>query len=371
MRKEDEFGFEKIVEVYDEKTGMQGVCVIHNSARGPGKGGIRMVPDITTEEVMGLAKAMTWKNAMADIPFGGAKSGIKANPKEITPEKKEEIVRAFVRKIAELMPDQYIAGPDMNMTEVEMAQMADELKNPKITTGKPTEMGGLPHELGSTGFGVFVATRVTIEHLGLDPKTLTAAIEGFGNVGTFTMKFLTEMGVKVVAVSDSKGTIYDENGLDYETLMKTKKEKRTVTAHDKGKVLGTKDIFELPVDILIPGARPNVITSENVDKVKAKIVSEAANLPIPYETELVLMKRGITVIPDFVANAGGVISSWCETEGIDAERMFKIVEEKVSNNTKVMLEHAEKIDGKDTRKAALEIAEKRVRDAMKEKGWIE
>jgi len=370
MRREDEFGFEKIVEVYDEKTGMQGVCVIHNSARGPGKGGIRMVPDITTEEVMGLARAMTWKNAMADIPFGGAKSGIKANDKEITPEKKEEIVRAFARKIAELMPEQYIAGPDMNMTELEMGQMADELKNNKITTGKPSEMGGLPHELGSTGFGVVVSIRVAIEHLGLDAKTLTAAIEGFGNVGTFTMKFLTEMGVKVVAVSDSKGTVYDENGLDYEALMKTKSEKKTVTAHDTGKVLGTKDIFELPVDILVPGARPNVIISENVDKVKAKIVSEAANLPIPYETELVLMKKGVTVIPDFVANAGGVISSWCETEGMKPEEMFKIVEEKVSNNTRVMLEHAEKMDVKDTRKAALEIAKQRVKDAMKGKGWI-
>ena len=370
MRKEDEFGFEKIVEVYDQKTGMQGVCVIHNTARGPGKGGIRMVPDITTEEVMGLARAMTWKNAMADIPFGGAKSGIKANDKQMTPEQKEAVVRAFARKIAELMPDQYIAGPDMNMTEVEMAQIADELKNPKVTTGKPSDMGGLPHELGSTGYGVFVATKVAIEHLGLDPNSLTAAIEGFGNVGTFTMKFLSEIGVKVVAVSDSKGTIYDTEGLDYESLMKTKNGKRTVTAHDKGKVLGTKELFGLPVDILVPGARPNVITSENVGNVKAKIVSEAANLPIPYETELVLMKRGVTVIPDFVANAGGVISSWCETEGWDADRMFKIVEEKISNNTKVMLEHAENVDGNDTRKAALEIAKKRVEDAMVDKGWI-
>lgn len=371
MRKENEYGFEKIVEVYDEKTGMQGVCVIHNTARGLGKGGIRMVPDITTEEVMGLAKAMTWKNAMADIPFGGAKSGIKANDKEMTPEQKEAVVRAFAKKISELMPDQYIAGPDMNMTEVEMGQMADELGNKRVTTGKPVSMGGLPHELGSTGYGVVVSIRVAIEHLGLDPKNLTAAIEGFGNVGTFTMKFLTEMGVKVVAVSDSKGTVYDENGLDYEALMKTKEEKRTVTAHDKGKVFGTKELFELPVDILVPGARPNVITDENVEKVKAKIVAEAANLPIPYETEKVLMRKGVTVIPDFVSNAGGVISSWCETEGWDSEKMFKIVEEKVSNNTKVMLEHAEKIDGKDTRKAALEIAEQRVRDAMIEKGWIE
>ncbi len=369
MRKEDEFGFEKIVEVYDQKTGMQGVCAIHNTARGLGKGGIRMVPDITTEEVMGLAKAMTWKNAMADIPFGGAKSGIKADSKKMTPEQKEIIVRAFARKIAELVPHQYIAGPDMNMTEKEMAEIADELKNPKATTGKPTEMGGLPHELGSTGYGVVVATKVAIEHLGLEPNSLTASIEGFGNVGTFTMKFLNEIGVKVVAVSDSKGTIYDENGLDYETLMKTKSEKRTVTAHDKGKVLGKKELFGLPVDILVPGARPNVITSENVGNIKAKIVSEAANLPIPYETELVLMKRGVTVIPDFVANAGGVISSWCETEGWDPDKMFKIVEEKIRNNTKTMLEHADKIE-KDTRKAALEIAKQRVVDAMVEKEWV-
>ncbi len=371
MRKEDEFGFEKIVEVYDQKTGMQGVCVIHNSARGLGKGGIRMVPDITTKEVMGLAKAMTWKNAMADIPFGGAKSGIKANDKEMTPGQKEAVVRAFARKISELMPEQYIAGPDMNMTELEMGQIADELKNPRVTTGKPVDMGGLPHELGSTGYGVVVATKVAIEHLGLDPNSLTAAIEGFGNVGTFTMKFLSEMGVKVVAVSDSKGTIYDENGLDYDELMNTKSEKRTVTAYGKGKVLGTRELFGLPVDILVPGARPDVITAENAGGVKAKIISEAANLPIRYEVEMSLMKRGMTVIPDFVANAGGVISSWCETEGWDAEKMFRIVEEKIKNNTKVMLEHAENIDGKDTRKAALEIAEQRVRDAMVKKGWIE
>ncbi|NYZ77478.1 Glu/Leu/Phe/Val dehydrogenase [Candidatus Micrarchaeota archaeon] len=370
MRKEDEFGFEKVVEVYDQKTGMQGVCVMHNTARGPGKGGIRMVPDLTTEEVMGLARAMTWKNAMADIPFGGAKSGIKADPKSMTPQQKEAVVRAFARKIAELLPGQYIAGPDMNMTELEMGYIADELKNPRVTTGKPSSMGGLPHELGSTGYGVVVATRVAVGHLGLDPHHLTAAIEGFGNVGTFTMKFLNEMGVKVVAVSDSRGTIYDEHGLDYNALMRTKSEKGTVTAYGKGRVLGAKELFGLPVDILVPGARPNVITSENVNGVKAKIIPEAANLPIPYETEIVLMKRGVTVIPDFVANAGGVISSWCETEGWDAERMFRVVEEKIKNNTKVMLEHAERIDGKDTRKAALEIARQRVRDAMVRKGWM-
>ncbi|MEM4360177.1 MAG: Glu/Leu/Phe/Val dehydrogenase [Candidatus Bilamarchaeaceae archaeon] len=367
MRREDIFGFEKVIEVYDEKTGMQGVCVIHNTARGPGKGGIRMVPDITTEEVMGLARAMTWKNAMADLPFGGAKSGIKADPKKMNQNEKERIVRAFARKIAKLMPEEYIAGPDMNMSETEMAYIADELKDPRVVTGKPMELGGLPHELGSTGYGVALATKVAVEHSGKHLNGMKVAIEGFGNVGTFTMKFLTEMGAKVVAVSDSKGTAYDEHGLDYEKMMKVKSEKGTVTAYG-GRVLGGEDLFKLDVDILIPGARPNVITEKNVNEVKAGYIIEAANLPIPHAIERVLEKKGVVIIPDFVANAGGVISSWCETAGLQEETMFSIVRTKISANTKIMLERAH--DG-DTRKAAMEIARERVEKAMRYRGWLE
>ncbi|MEO0248403.1 MAG: Glu/Leu/Phe/Val dehydrogenase dimerization domain-containing protein, partial [candidate division WOR-3 bacterium] len=147
----DGIGPERVLEVYDQKTGMHGVAVIDNTARGVGKGGIRMVPDLTTAEVRGLARAMTWKNAMADIPFGGAKSGIRADPRKLAPAQKEAIVRAFARKISELVPKHYIAGPDMNMTEKEMAYFADELQTPMACTGKPAQMGGLPHELGSTG----------------------------------------------------------------------------------------------------------------------------------------------------------------------------------------------------------------------------
>lgn len=367
MRREDEFGFEKIIEVYDQKTGMQGVCVIHNTARGPGKGGIRMVPDVTTEEVMGLARAMTWKNAMADLPFGGAKSGIKADPRKMTPQQKEAVMRAFARKIADVVPGQYIAGPDMNVTEREMAQLADELGTPKACTGKPHGVGGLPHELGSTGFGVAISTRVAVEHQGKSLDGMTVAIEGFGNVGTFTMKFLTEWGAKVVAVSDSKGTIYDKNGLDYEALMKTKAEKGTVTAH-QGEKLDAAKLFELPVDILVPGARPDVIHKDNVGKVQAKFVSEAANLPAKYDIEQALMKKGVVVLPDFVANAGGVISSWCETMGWDSDTMFKVVESKIRSNTKIMLERA---NDNDTRKAAMAIARERVKEAMVFRGWAE
>lgn len=366
MRKEDEFGFERVFEVYDQKTGMQGVTVVHNTGRGPGKGGIRMVPDITTEEVMGLARAMTWKNAMADLPFGGAKSGIKADAKKITPEQKEAIVRAFARKVAEIIPKHYIAGPDMNMTEREMAYIADELQTPKATTGKPSSMGGLPHELGSTGYGCALCTKVAVEFKGEDLNGKTVAIEGYGNVGTFTHQFLEEWGAKIVAVSDSKGTIFDKDGLKFEELFKTKMEKRTVTAH-KGEKKEAKDLFELDVDILVPGARPDVITMDNVNKVKAKYVCEAANLPATYEVEQVLMKKGVVVLPDFVANAGGVISSWCETMGWNDKMMFDTVKDKIETNTKVMMERSQKDN--DTRKAAIKIAKERVMDSMQFRGW--
>ncbi len=365
MRREDEFGFERVIEVYDQKTQMQGVCVIHNTARGPGKGGIRMVPDVTVEEVMGLSRAMTWKNAMADLPFGGAKSGIRADPRKLTPEQKQAQMRAFARKIADVVPEHYIAGPDMNTTEKEMAEFADELGTPKACTGKPLSVGGLPHELGSTGFGVAIATRVAVEHSGKSLNGMSVAIEGFGNVGTFTMKFLTEWGAKVVAVSDSKGTIYNKEGLKYEDLMKVKAEKGTVTAA-KGEKLEASKLFEMPVDILVPGARPDVINKENVGHIKAKFLSEAANLPAKYDVEQVLMKKGVVVLPDFVANAGGVISSYCETMGWNEETMFKVVEGKLKSNTKMMLERAK---DNDTRKAALEIAKERVMDAMRYRGW--
>ncbi|MBI5228048.1 Glu/Leu/Phe/Val dehydrogenase [Candidatus Micrarchaeota archaeon] len=364
MKKEDEFGFERVLEVYDQKTGMQGVCVIHNTARGPGKGGIRMVPDVTTAEVMGLARAMSWKNAMADLPFGGAKSGIKADPRKLTPEQKEGLMRAFAGKVREFIPGLYIAGPDMNTTEKEMAQFADEIGSPMACTGKPSNIGGLPHELGSTGFGVATATKVAVEHQGKSLDGMTVAIEGFGNVGTFTMKFLEEWGAKVVALSDSKGTIYNKDGLKYETMMKAKSEKGTVTAAH-GEKLDAAKLFELPVDILVPGARPDVITHANVGNVKAKIITEAANLPIKYDVEQILMKKNVVILPDFVANAGGVISSYCETMSWNEKKMFEVVEEKLRTNTKIMLERAKE---NDTRAAALVIAKERIKEAMEKKG---
>ncbi len=365
MYKTDEFGPERILEVYDQKTGMRGVLVIDNTALGPGKGGTRMVPDLATVEVMGLARAMTWKNALADLPFGGAKSGIRADPNSPN---KGELIRAFARKIKEFTPSLYIGGPDMYIGEKEMAIIADEL-GPNACTGKPSYMGGLPHELGSTGFGVAWATRTVMDELEAGIEGMTVAIEGFGNVGTFTMKSLVEWGAKVVAVSDSKGAIFNKDGISYEKLMEAKQKSGTVISYTPGEVLPKEKLFELDVDILIPGARPNVINTENWQKIKARYIIEAANIPIPVDIEKKLEEKGIFILPDILANAGGVISSYCETKNMTPEQMFDTVRYKIVTNTKLVIN--KRSEHKYTRDAAMSIAKERVVDAMRKRGWRE
>ena len=363
MIKNDEYGPEMIVHVYDPKTKMEGIAVIDNTAIGPAKGGVRLVPDITVDEVYGLARAMTWKNALAGIPFGGAKSGIKAPGNAPN---KAELVRAFASMIAPLVPSKYVPGPDMNIGEKEMAIISETIGTPKAATGKPASMGGLPHELGSTGYGVFLATEVALEHAKIPIGGATVAIEGFGNVGTFTTKFLTEKGAKVVAVSDSKGTVYLESGLSYETLMQVKKEKGTVTAYPGAKVLPAADLFSMKCDVLIPGARPNVIREDNMNAIKARVIVEAANTPMTPSVELALVNKGIVVVPDFVANAGGVISSYVEFIGGSEKEMFAMVKDRIITNTELVFGRAK---NGNLRASALEIAKERVKDAMEKQGF--
>ncbi len=355
---DDEWGPERVLEVYDPKTKVHGVVVVDNTARGPGKGGMRLVPDISVSEVAGLARAMTWKNALADIPFGGAKAGIRADPKKIN---KEQTIRAFARLLAPLIPKHYISGPDMNITEREMGWFSDELNDKNACTGKPSCMGGLPHELGSTGFGVVQATKVACEHSNISLSGASVAIEGYGNVGTFTHKFISELGAKVVAISDSQGTAFLQSGFDYQKALTTKQQTGSITNYEGSKKMSASDLFKLDVDILIPGARPNVINEQNVSDVKAKLVVEAANLPIKPQYELELAKRNIMVVPDFVANAGGVISSYVEYIGGNPQDMFKMVEYKITTNTSKVIEGANNLNLRDS---ALSIAQARVRDAM-------
>jgi glutamate dehydrogenase (NAD(P)+) len=369
----DEWGPEMILEVYDPKTKLQGVLVIDSLVLGPGKGGIRMTPTVTTEEVFRLARTMTWKCAMADLPFGGAKSGIRADPKKISKEEKKALIQAFARALKPVCPKYYIAAPDVNTGEEEMRWFAEANGSWKACTGKPVDMCvkpgekcGIPHEFGSTGFGAAHATVIAVNHLNLNLKDVTVAIEGFGNVGSFAAKFLLEWGAKVVAVSDSKGCIYNPDGLDFSRLSEVKRQTKSVINYKPGEVLSNDKIFELPVDVLMPAALSDVITKDNVDKIKARIVVEAANIPMSVEMEKILHDRGVLVVPDFVANAGGVISSYAEWKGYypkKAEKVFKLIENKIKKNTKMVLDKAKK-EGILPRDAAMQIAKERVREAM-------
>jgi glutamate dehydrogenase/leucine dehydrogenase len=367
----DEFGPEKILYVYDPKTKMKGYLVIDNTALGPGKGGIRMTPSVSREEVARLARVMTWKCALAELPFGGAKSGIVADPKKITPEEKKAILQAFSKALKSLCPSRYIAAPDINTGEEEMRWFVEANGSWRAATGKPEKMllrgkrwHGIPHEYGSTGFGVYHSTKIAAEFLGLSIKGLKIAIEGFGNVGSFAAKYLHEGGAKLVAISDSCGCIYNRKGLDYNELVKVKIETGSVVNYGQGKVLKSAQIFKLPTDVLIPAALPDVIHKYNFNKIKAKIIVEGANIPVKPEIEEKLYKKGILVVPDFVANAGGVISSYAEYKGYYPKYMFAIVERKIKKNAKLILDKADR-KGIKPRDAALEIAMERVRKAMR------
>ncbi|MFC2143538.1 Glu/Leu/Phe/Val dehydrogenase [Candidatus Aenigmatarchaeota archaeon] len=369
----DEFGPEKIIEVYDPHTKMHGFTVIDNTALGPGKGGIRMTPTVTINEVARLARAMTWKCALADLPFGGGKSGIVANSKEITIGQKHQIVEAFAKALKPVSPSMYIAAPDMNMGEEEMAIYAEANGSLKSTTGKPSNMCvrpgeecGIPHEFGSTGYGVFQSGVVAAEHLKMKLKGCTVAIEGYGNVGSFAAKFFSEAGAKIVSVSDSKGSIYNEKGFDIKKLDKIKKDTRSVINYTPGEKRDHEFLFELGVDFLVPSALPDVINESNFDKIKAKIILEAANIPMTVKIEEWLHEKGILVIPDFVSNAGGVISSYAEYMGKNPDGMFKLVEDKIKKNAKIVLDNAKK--NKCTpRDSAMDLAVKRIKEAMRKR----
>ena len=371
MIKFGEFGPEKVLEVYEPENGLHGFLVIDNTAFGPGKGGIRMTSMVTADEVFRLARTMTWKCALADIPFGGAKSGIVAEPKDLVEREKKALIEAFARALKPLCPKLYIAGPDVGTGMEEMRWYAEANGSHNSCTGKPANMCvapgeqcGIPHEFGSTGFGVAQAALEAADHIGMDLRGATVAIEGFGNVGTFAAEHLCKLGAKVVATSDRNGTIYNKKGLDPKKLMRIKKSTGSVVNYKPGRVLKGKDLFGLKVDVLVPAALSDVITPENVDKVRAKIVVEASNIPMKSEVEEVLFRRGVLVVPDFVANVGGVISSYAEYRGYNPKQMFKTVETKLRKNVREVLKASRK-RGLKPRDVALEIARDRVQKAMR------
>ena len=365
----DRWGPENVVQVYDSQLGIQGVLVIDNTARGPGKGGIRISTTVTPLEVFHLARTMTWKCALANIPFGGAKSGIRVDPYKVD---KRKVMKAFARLISQYVPDKYIAAPDMNCGENEIEYFVTEVGDLSAATGKPKKLGGIPHELGTTGFGVGVSLETSLsligEKIGLSEElsNIRVAIQGFGNVGLGIAKFVSNKGAKIVAINDFWGCIYNENGIDLsevENYSYATKEKSSIKNYSKAKKIPRDDIFGVDCDVLIPCACSNVITKENEHLIKAKLIVEGANNPLTQDAEKALYDRGVIVLPDFLVNAGGVIGSYAEYKKMSAEEAFSLIKLKIKENTEIVLQD-HLASGLLPRDIAMELAEKRVLDAM-------
>lgn len=347
----DAYGPEYVLKLYNPKLNIWGFLAIDNTSLGPGKGGIRMTPTVTEEETFRLARTMTFKNAMAGIPFGGAKAGIAIDPRSVKPGVKKEVIEWFSKRLKPLCPRHYIAGPDINTGEREMLWFVKANGSWRSATGKPAHYCmkifgkvtkcGIPHEFGSTGYGVAQATRVALDFLHADPKKTTVAIEGFGNVGTFVARYLSTMGLKIIAVSDSKGAIHNERGLDCAKLLRTKRTSGSVVNYEGARKMEKERLFEIDADVLIPAALPDVINEENVRKIKARIIVEGANIPMEEKYEKVLHGKGILVVPDIVANAGGVISSYAEYRGCNPKTMLALVERKITKTVRDVLTRSE------------------------------
>jgi glutamate dehydrogenase/leucine dehydrogenase len=295
-----------------------GYRVQHSIARGPSKGGIRFHPGVTIDEVKALAMWMTWKCAVVNIPFGGAKGGITVDPKKLSIDENERLTRRYTSEIAIVLGhDRDIPAPDVYTTPQHMAWIMDTFSMTQgfstlgVVTGKPIPLGGSAGRNEATAEGCFVAIDEAAKRMRLKLKGATAAVQGFGNAGAHVARFLEEAGVRVVAVSDSRGGIYDKKGLRMEVVNAAKDKKGSVTAA-RGQKISNAELLELPVDILVPAALEGVITRENAPRIKAKIVAEAANGPTTPDADDILRANGAVVIPDILANAGGVTVSYFE-----------------------------------------------------------
>lgn len=291
--------------------------ILFNNALGPGKGGIRFHPDVCEDEVKSLAFWMSLKNSLTGLPYGGAKGGVKFNPKGRDKKFLEKVSRAYIDAFyTNLGQDIDIPAPDVYTNSATMAWMLDEYEKkvghhePGMITGKPIEIGGCPLRGDATAKGGFIILKEVIEHHGL-PEKLTIAIQGFGNAGYNIAKMLYNENFKVVAISDSKGGIFDESGIDINRATEIKAEKGSVTAY-KAKQISNDELLALDVDILILAALENQITEANADKVQARYILELANGPVDNKADAILFKKGITVVPDILANSGGVIVSYFE-----------------------------------------------------------
>ncbi|SDK03233.1 Glu/Leu/Phe/Val family dehydrogenase [Aliiruegeria lutimaris] len=354
----DSFGPEKIVHLSNPAARLKAIVVIDNTALGAGIGGTRMAPDVTLEECARLARAMTLKNALAGLPHGGAKSVICADPSMPLADK-ERLIRAFARAISTL--DGYVPGPDMGTDETCMAWIKDETGR---AVGLPRLLGGIPlDEIGATGFGVAEALDAAAPFSGIVSDGARVAIQGFGAVGRHAALILAKRGARIVAVSDSGGCVSDPDGLSLDKLLEIKAAGGSVTDLENVATAARDDVIGIDCDILVPAARPDVIHSDNVDAVRARVIVEGANIPATIEAETDLHRRGILVIPDFVANAGGVICASIEARGGTEGQVLGVISELIRRNTTEVLQRVGQ-SGDLPRDVARRLAETRVRGAM-------
>jgi len=354
----DELGPAKILHVYEPSIQLRGILVVDNVACGPSIGGLRMAEDVSVEECFRLARAMTLKNASAGLPHGGGKSVLFGDPR-MDKVRKEALIRAFAKALR--TEDDYIFGPDMGTNEECMAWVRDEIGR---SVGLPEEVGGIPlDKIGATGWGLLNAAEVALDASGLALRGARLVVQGFGAVGRNAARYLTEAGAILVGAADSQGAIHNPDGLDVHALIHLKDEGGSVADHPHGERLGRDAVVGLPCDVWIPAARPDVVDESNVARLRTRLVVQGANIPFTAGAERILHERGVLVVPDFIANAGGVICAAMELRGATETTALQAIQEKILRNTKTVLDDAKR-RGILPRQAAVEMAERRVRKAM-------
>ena len=297
----------------------EGYRVIHNDILGPSKGGIRYGPNVTLDEMKALAAWMTWKCAVINIPFGGAKGGVRCDPAKLTPLQLEKITRRYTANLVEVLgPERDIPAPDLNTNEQTMAWIMDTYSmhsrrtETAVVTGKPLILGGSLGRREATGRGCMIVTLSAMEKVGLRPKETTVVVQGFGNVGAVTAKLLRDQGCKIVGVSDISGAYVNTKGIDVEKAVRWAEQHRTLEGFPEGDRISQAELLELDCQVLVPAAIEDQITAQNAHRIKARIICEAANGPTTAKADPILQEKGVLVIPDILANAGGVTVSYFE-----------------------------------------------------------
>ncbi len=353
----------------------------HNDARGPFKGGIRYHPQVTLEEVKALSMWMTWKCAIADIPYGGGKGGIICDPKRMSADELERMTRRYAYAIADIIgpltdipaPDVYTGGKEMSWIMDTYSALKGNFVQPEVITGKPLSIGGSLGRNEATGRGLSFTVREAVKKLGINLQASTVAVQGFGNAGQYASLLLEEMGAKVVAVSDSQGGIHDKNGIPISSLRKHKEKMGSVVGFPDSKSISNEEILETECTILVPAALENQITKKNASRVTARLVAEAANGPTTPEADETLYKNKTLVIPDVLANSGGVTVSYFEwlqnlrREYWTEEQVNSMLDEKMTRAFSDVYESHEKYQV-NMRKASIALAVGRVTEAIKMRG---